>query len=70
MRTGRPTPRLQLSQEERATLERWVRRPTTAQALAQRARIVLRAAADKAGDADRGQMAQSLHHEARRRIAG
>jgi len=26
MRTGRPAPRLQLSQEERATLERWVRR--------------------------------------------
>jgi len=47
MRTGRPTPKLQLSEEERATLERWARRPTTAQALAQRARIVLRAAGDK-----------------------
>src|SRR5262245_842908 len=47
MRRGRPTPKLQLSEEERATLERWARRPTTAQALALRARIVLRAAADK-----------------------
>jgi len=47
MRSGRPTPALQLSEEERATLERWARRPTTAQALAQRARIVLRAAGDK-----------------------
>jgi transposase len=47
MRTGRPTPAVELIEEERATLERWVRRPTTAQALAQRARIVLGAAADK-----------------------
>jgi len=47
MRTGRPTPRLQLTEEEQATLERWARRATTAQALAQRARIVLGAAADK-----------------------
>jgi hypothetical protein len=30
-----------LSADERDTLERWVRRPTTAQALAMRARIVL-----------------------------
>src|SRR5262245_59043335 len=47
MRTGRPTPTVQLTEEEQATLVRWARRPTTAQALAQRARIVLRAAADK-----------------------
>jgi transposase len=47
MRTGRPTPRLQLTEEEQTTLERWARRATTAQALAQRARIVLGAAADK-----------------------
>src|SRR5262245_1320947 len=45
MRSGRPTPALQLTQEEWATLKRWAGRPTTAQALAQRARIVLRAAA-------------------------
>ena len=47
MRTGRPTPTLQLTEDEQATLERWARRPKTAQALAQRARIVLGAAAEK-----------------------
>ena len=36
MRTGRPIPPLTLTPEERETLERWTRRPTTAQALAQR----------------------------------
>lgn len=41
MRSGRPIPVLMLNEEERATLERWARRPKTAQALAQRARIVL-----------------------------
>jgi transposase len=41
MRRGRPIPELALSVEERETLERWARRPKTAQALAQRARIVL-----------------------------
>jgi len=41
MRRGRPVPPLQLSQEERETLGSWARRPTSAQALAQRARIVL-----------------------------
>src|SRR5262249_61903261 len=41
MRTGRPKARLTLSPPERKTLERWVRRPKTGQALAQRARIVL-----------------------------
>ena len=45
MRTGRPTPTVELDEEEQALLERWARRPTTAQALALRARIVLRAAA-------------------------
>jgi transposase len=45
MRTGRPTPRVQLTDEERGTLERWARRATTAQALAQRARMILRCAA-------------------------
>jgi hypothetical protein len=33
MTLGRPIQPLQLSQEERETLERWVRRPTSAQAL-------------------------------------
>ena len=47
MRTGRPKPILTLNEEERATLEQWVRRPKTAQALAQRARIVLACATEK-----------------------
>src|ERR671914_379355 len=41
MRTGRPTPPVVLTAEERQTLEQWARRPTTAHALAQRARLVL-----------------------------
>ena len=41
MRRGRPKSPLTLTDDERETLERWARRPTTAQALAQRARIVL-----------------------------
>src|SRR5215831_6650400 len=41
MAIGRPIPVLTLTDEERDTLERWARRPTTAQALAQRARLVL-----------------------------
>lgn len=41
MGTGRPIPTLILNREERETLERWARRPRTAQALAQRARIIL-----------------------------
>jgi transposase len=45
MRRGRPTPPVTLTREERDTLERWSRRPKTAQALAQRARIVLGCAA-------------------------
>ncbi|HEY7553790.1 MAG TPA: IS630 family transposase [Candidatus Binatia bacterium] len=47
MRTGRPKAELILSTEERETLQRWARRPKTAQALAQRARIVLGCAAGK-----------------------
>jgi len=41
MAIGRPIPMLTLTHDERDTLERWARRPTTAQALAQRARVVL-----------------------------
>ncbi len=44
MRTGRPKPLLQLTEEEQSTLERYVRRLKTAQHLAMRARIVLRCA--------------------------
>jgi len=47
MRTGRPMPPLTLTHEERDTLERWTRRPSTAQALAQRARLILSCAAGK-----------------------
>ena len=43
-RIGRPTVAIVLSGEERETLERWARRPTSAQALALRCRIVLAAA--------------------------
>jgi len=43
-RTGRPTPAVTLTDEERETLERWARRPSSAQALAMRCRIVLAAA--------------------------
>ena len=45
MRRGRPTLPVSLTLDERDTLERWSRRPKTAQGLAQRARIVLGAAA-------------------------
>ena len=38
---GTPAATVMLSDDERETLERWVRRPTTAQALALRCRIVL-----------------------------
>jgi transposase len=41
MAVGRPKAELVVTADERATLERWARRPKTAQALAQRARIVL-----------------------------
>ena len=41
MRLGRPTPPLTLTDDERETLGQWARRPKTAQALAQRARMVL-----------------------------
>jgi transposase len=45
MAKGRPIPPVTVTAEERETLERWARRPTTAQALAMRARIVLASAA-------------------------
>ena len=43
-RRGRPTAVVELSGEERETLERWARRPKSSQALALRCRIVLAAA--------------------------
>ena len=42
---GRPVVQVVLSEEERETLERWARRPKSAQALVLRCRIVLAAAA-------------------------
>ena len=56
MRTGRPKSVLMLSTDERETLQRWARRPKTAQALAQRARIVLACAAEQ----DNGRVAAHL----------
>jgi transposase len=47
MRTGRPIPPLILTADERDTLERWARRPTTARALSERARLVLECASGK-----------------------
>jgi transposase len=44
MERGRPKAELTVTDTERETLEAWARRPTTAQGLAMRARIVLRCA--------------------------
>jgi transposase len=44
MRTGRPVAELLITAEEKAALERWSRRPKSAQALAVRSRIVLECA--------------------------
>jgi transposase len=41
MRRGRPIPALKLTENERESLSQWMRRPKSAQALAQRARIIL-----------------------------
>jgi transposase len=57
MALGRPIPVLQLSREERDTLQRWVRRPTSAQALCLRARIVLACAQGRSNT----QVAQQMH---------
>jgi len=51
MRTGRPIAPLSLAVEERETLQRWARRPKSAQALAQRSRIVLECASGSANTA-------------------
>ncbi len=47
MHLGRPIPELILSAEERESLERWARRPSTARALALRAHVILACAAGK-----------------------
>lgn len=51
MTIGRPMPALILSDAERETLERWVRRPKTAQALALRARMILACAEGRSNTA-------------------
>jgi transposase len=48
---GRPVTAVVLTDEERDTLQRWARRPKSAQALAQRCRIVLGCAAGKSNKA-------------------
>ena len=40
-RRGRPTAPIVLTDDERQTLQRWAKRPTSSQALALRCRIVL-----------------------------
>ena len=47
---GRQAPVVVLSEQERETLERWARRPKSAQALARRCRIVLAAAAGESNE--------------------
>jgi hypothetical protein len=51
MAIGRPIPVLTLSLEEKELLERWARRPKTAQAIALRARIVLACAEGRSNTA-------------------
>jgi transposase len=55
-RVGRPTVEVVLTDEERATLQRWARRPKSAQALALRCRIVLACE----GDVTNGEVAAQL----------
>jgi DNA-binding CsgD family transcriptional regulator len=43
-RFGRPTARINLTDNERGKLQRWARRPSSAQVLALRSRIVLASA--------------------------
>jgi transposase len=47
MRIGRPIPELVIAPEERSALEKWARRPKSAQALALRAKIILACAEGK-----------------------
>ncbi len=56
MRTGRPIAPLSVTVEERERLEEWARRPKTAQALAQRSRIVLECAAGRPNTAVAAQL--------------
>ena len=61
MARGRPLALLTLEEEDRATLRRWTRRPKTAQALAQRARIVLSAADGRSNEAIAAELSITPH---------
>ena len=60
MRRGRPTAKLELTDDERTVLERYIRRGTTAQRLSMRARIVLSCAEGR----DNGKVARRLRTSA------
>lgn len=61
MRMGRPKLVLILTPEEQETLERWARRPKSAQALAQRARIVLVCAQGKSNTTVAAELGWGAH---------
>jgi transposase len=56
MRTGRPTAKLALTDDEREALQNWVRRPKSAQALALRARMILLCAQELSNTEVAGQL--------------
>ena len=61
MARGRPLAILTLADQDRETLTRWTRRPKTAQALAQQARIVLAAADGRPNEAIAAELAVTPH---------
>jgi transposase len=61
MPRGRPLAALTLEDPDRETLTRWTRRPKTAQALAQRARIVLAAADGRSSEAIAAELDLTAH---------
>ncbi len=61
MPRGRPLEALKISQEEQGTLERWIARRKTAQALSQRARLVLGCAAGMSNKAVSAQVGLSSY---------
>jgi len=61
MPRGRPLALLTLEDRDRETLNRWTRRPKTAQALAQRARIVLAAADGRPNEAIAAELSITAH---------
>ena len=61
MRTGRPIPPIVLTPEERETLEQWIRRAKTGQALARRCRVVVGCAAGKSNTVVAAEVGLSTH---------